>query len=56
VHKKETYMKRDRYNSEQAPNPDTWLALDEFERIDLVQSFVEMNETDIPGEAKKYMR
>lgn len=43
----------DRYNPEKVPDPDAWLALDEFERIDLVYSFVEMNETDIPEEAKK---
>jgi len=46
-------MEPDRYDPEQAPDPEAWLELDEFERIDLIQSFVEMNETDIPEEAKK---
>jgi len=46
-------MELDRYHAEQAPDPDSWLAMDEYERIDLVQSFVEMNETDIQKEAEK---
>jgi len=46
-------MELDRYNAEQPPDPDTWLDLDEFERIDLVQDFVEANETDIQEEARK---
>jgi hypothetical protein len=46
-------MEPDRYNPEQAPDPEAWLEMDEYERIELVQSFVEINETDIPEDAKK---
>jgi len=46
-------MEQDKYNPEKAPDPEAWLELDEFERIDLIQSFIEMNETDVPEEAKR---
>jgi hypothetical protein len=46
-------MERDRYNPEQAPDPDMWLELDEDERIELIQDFVEINETDVQEDAKK---
>jgi len=46
-------MELDGYDSEQPPDSDAWLALDEFERIDMVQDFVEVNETDISEKAKK---
>lgn len=29
----------DRYNPEQAPDPETWLSLDEGERIDLIRAY-----------------
>ncbi|MDX8405090.1 MAG: hypothetical protein R8K50_02960 [Mariprofundus sp.] len=41
------------YNPALAPDPDGWLELDEFERICLVQEFVEENEVEIPEEAQK---
>jgi len=46
-------MELDIYNPEHAPNPDTWLEMSEFDRIDLVQGFLENNELEIPEEAKK---
>ena len=42
----------DRYNPEAAPDPEQWLALDEGERIHLVESYHRDAQVDLPKAAR----
>jgi hypothetical protein len=42
-----------KYNPSQAPDPEEWLSLDEFERINLVENFHEDSGEEVPEGAEK---
>ncbi|GMQ83721.1 MAG: hypothetical protein BMS9Abin06_0460 [Gammaproteobacteria bacterium] len=43
----------ERYNPSQAPDPDEWQALDEFDRIELIQAFHAEADEEIPEGPEK---
>ena len=41
------------YNPSISPSPEDWLAMDQYERVELVREFLKNHEDDLPDEAVK---